>query len=222
MSKITRIQDQIKSPDRVSVYIDNDFCCGIRKRTFQGMNLSLGDELTCEELKEKESFFWKKTYNEASWEKEKVRLNKIKDLIEENRPDLSVIVAGFGAGSTELIKEHPDEKGIPDLNIVKKDNLDKIILKIEVTGTEVMRGSGYWIRPDKLDYAANHPEEIIYTALHYSEPHETIRFLKHIHGKQYNYKEKEIKGAVEHYCEFYDEDEEILTIDEFFIEIKGL
>lgn len=52
-SRITRITDQVSNSERVSVYINHEFCVGIRKRTFQGMNLEVGSEITCDELKEK-------------------------------------------------------------------------------------------------------------------------------------------------------------------------
>ncbi len=117
MAKITRISDQASNPDRVSVFIDGSFCCGIRKRTFQGMHLKVGDEISCDHLKEKESFYWKQSYGEAAWKKEKVRIDKVKNLIEGIDDRLLVKVAGFGADTDELIEKHPDEKGKPDLYI---------------------------------------------------------------------------------------------------------
>lgn len=85
-----------------------------------------------------------------------------------------------------------------------------------------MRGEGYWIRPDKLEYAENHPDETVYTAVHYTQPEELVRFIKHIPGKQYQYKRIEIRGAIEHYCIFHDRDEEVLTLEEFLEEIKNI
>ena len=222
MPKITRITDQVNKPDRVSVHIDGTFCTGIRKRTFQAMNLSVGSEISCEDLKEKESFFWKQAYGEDAWEKEKVRLNRIKEIIEQADDRLQVNVVGFGADSTKVIKEHADEKGIPDLDVVFKSNPDKVVMKVEVTGTEHRRGDDYWVRPDKIEYSENHPEENVWTALHYSEPNEVVRFLKHVNGKVYKRETKSIKGADEIYCIFNDGDEEVFQIESFKEELNKL
>ncbi|MEO6404890.1 MAG: hypothetical protein ABIY51_15995 [Ferruginibacter sp.] len=162
MPKITEISDQSSNPGRVNVFIDGQFCCGIRKRTFQGMNLSPGDEITCEELKGKENFYWKQSYGEAAWKKEKVRIDKVKNLIGVIDNHLLVKVVGFGADTLELIEKHPDEKGKPDLDISTNENPDVVLLKVEVTGTERLRGTGYWVRPDKLEYAENHPDEDVW------------------------------------------------------------
>jgi hypothetical protein len=219
MPKITRISEQQSNTERLSIYIDGEFCTGIRKRTFKGMKLKEGYEISCMELKEKENFFWKHSYAEEAWVKEKVRLDRIKELLENSDDRIDIRIVGFGADSTEIIKEHPDEKGVPDLNVYIK-NTDSIIMLIEVTGTETMRGSDYWVRPDKLQYAENHPDENVWTALHYSEPNELIRFLKHIPGKKYKQVTRPIRGADEIYCSFEDHDDEILTLEKFKVEFK--
>jgi len=38
------------------------------------MGLSVGDEISCDDLKEKENLFWKSSYGEEAWKKEKVRI----------------------------------------------------------------------------------------------------------------------------------------------------
>lgn len=222
MPRITKIIEQKNNPERVSVFIDNEFCVGIRKRTFQAMNYKVGDQITCEQLKEKENLFWKQSYQKiGAWEKEKVRIEKIKQVIEEIDPRIIVKVVGFGAESNEIIKEHPDEKGVPDLDIVLKSSPETVVMKVEVTGTESLRGEGYWVRPDKIEYALNHPDEIVWTALHYSTPKELIRFLKHIAGKDLKVETMNIRGAGEQFCVFYDGDEEVKTLTEFAVELKN-
>ncbi|WP_177735096.1 hypothetical protein [Flavobacterium inviolabile] len=222
MPRITRITPQASNPDRVSVFIDGEFCTGIRARTFQAMGLTVGSEITCAQLKENESFFWKKAYGEDAWEKEKVRLNKIKDIIESIDDRLQVKIVGFGADSNKIIKEHAEEKGVPDLDVVLKSNPSEVIMKVEVTGTEVMRGEDYWVRPDKLEYSENHPEQNVWTALHYAKPNELVRFLKHTEGKKYETVTKEIKGADEIYSVFNDGDDEVFDFDSFKEEVKKI
>lgn len=63
------------------------------------MGLYEGMNMTCEELKNKENFFWKQMYNEDSWKKEKVRLNKVKEYIKsiDINGKIEVKEVGFGA-----------------------------------------------------------------------------------------------------------------------------
>lgn len=220
MPTITRIADQWNSPDRVSVFIDGAFCTGIRKRTFKGMHLKVGDEISCVQLKEKELFFWKQSYGEDAWKKEKVRINKVKHLIESIDKRLVVNITGFGADSTRLIEEHPGEKGSPDLEISLKDNPVGAVIKVEVTGTERLRGSGYWIRPDKLEYAENHPNEDVWIVLHYAEPAELYVFLKPVSGKKYNRQAIEIRNAGEIMCVFNEGDAELYSQMAFCLHVK--
>lgn len=220
MPKITRISDQKANPDKVSIYIDNEFCCGIRKRTFQGMNLNVGDEISCAELKERENFYWKKSYGETAWKKEKVRINKVKEKIETVDERLLIKVVGFGADTDELIEKHPDEKGKPDLDIATKQNPDTVLLKVEVTGTERSRGTGYWVRPDKLEYAENHPAEDVWIILHFAEPEEKFVFIKPVPRKIYKTQTQEIRQAGEFMCVFNEGDEEIRSFDEFSAHLK--
>lgn len=221
MPKITEISDQSSNPGRVNVFIDGQFCCGIRKRTFQGMNLSPGDEITCEELKGKENFYWKQSYGEAAWKKEKVRIDKVKNLIGVIDNHLLVKVVGFGADTLELIEKHPDEKGKPDLDISTNENPDVVLLKVEVTGTERLRGTGYWVRPDKLEYAENHPDEDVWIVLHYAEPQELFVFIKPIPGKVYERHTIKIFDAGEIMCIFNEGEKELKSHGEFTKYIKG-
>ena len=70
MPVITEIRYNNPS-DRYWVYIDGQYCASIRARTFQGMNLIEGQEITCDDLIELEKFHWKNTYGQNAWEKEK-------------------------------------------------------------------------------------------------------------------------------------------------------
>jgi hypothetical protein len=222
MPKITTIEEQFHDPDRLSIFIDGTFCAGVRKRTFQATGLKVGDEITCEELKGKENFVWKQLYGKPAWKKEKVRIEKVSDLIKKTNENALVKIVGFGADSEELIKEHPEEKGKPDIDIMHKEKPDTTLIKVEVTGTERMReGSDYWVRPDKLEYAENHPDEDVWIVLHYALPSEKFVFIRPTKGKIYPRVKHEINKAGEIYCDFSDTDEEVKTYKEFSEHLKS-
>lgn len=117
MPNITNIVYNDKK-EKYWIYVDGEFCASIRKRTFSAIKIKVGDEISCEKVKELENFHWKNAYNVKSWEKEKVRLNKVKKLIEDIDPKLKVNIVGFGADTTEYIKNHPEESGSPDIEVV--------------------------------------------------------------------------------------------------------
>lgn len=219
MPKITKIREQNNNPERLSIFIDNVYCTGVRKRTFQAMNLKVGDEINCEELKERENYFWKQAYQDV-WKNEKVRIEKVAKLIEGIAENVLVKIVGFGADTEVLIKDHPEEKGKPDIDVMHKLNPEITLLKVEVTGTERMRGSDYWVRPDKIEYAENHPDEDVWIILHFSEPREIFIFIQPIRGKKYERKIISIRDAGEFYCIFNDGDEEVKTLVQFSEHLK--
>lgn len=200
---------------RYWVYVDGEYCTSIRERTFPAMGLEIGTQISCEEVKEREEFHWKNQYGKASWEREQVRLNRIVQIIEQIDDRIKVNIVGFGAGSVELMKEHPDEAGKPDLEVVLKADEAVAIVLIEVTGTETKRGSDYWIRPDKLEYCKNHPDQDVWIALHYQNPKEHVIFIKPDQSKEYNIIEIVIRGSTEHYVIFTDNSPELRSGKEF-------
>lgn len=214
MGRITRIQYKPEK-GRYWIFIDGNYCCSIRERTFPAMELSVGMALTCDELQEREKFFWKRHYDRAAWEKEAVRLGKVKALIDAIDPRAAAQVVGFGAGSTEFIAEHPKEAGRPDIEVVTTDARQLPLLAVEVTGTEQMRGSSYWVRPDKLEYVRAHPEQEVWLILHYAEPQERFVFIRPSRSKHYQPVEKVIRGAKEHYVEFTDDSPEVVPCELF-------
>ena len=218
MPVITRIAEQ-HDTERISVYIDGTFCTGIRKRTFQAMNLQEGDKISCEELKENENFFWKHAYKDV-WRQEKERINKVASLVQDICENALIKIVGFGANSETLIKEHPDEKGKPDIDVMQKGPPGTAILKIEVTGTQRMRGIDFWIRPDKLQYAEKHPEEDVWIILHFAKPKEIFVFIKPVMHRKYERHTKNIRGAGEIFCVFKPGDEEIRSLEEFSFHLK--
>jgi ribosomal protein L20A (L18A) len=176
----------------------------IRGNVFPGMKIKMGTEITCAQLIDFETYVYKRLYGPHSWEKEKVRINKVKEIIESIHPEVEVHIVGFGADSTDELSFHPEESGSPML--------------VEVTGTERMREidkSEYWIRPDKLKYIENHPEKNIWILLHFAEPVELIAYIKPIRGKNYNIEIETIREVHEKYVKLTDTSEETKSYEDF-------
>lgn len=219
MPRITEITYKPEK-QRYWVFIDGVFCTSIRERTFPALNLAAGMEISCEKIRELENFHWKNAYNKESWEKEKIRLNKVVNLIENIDIRFKANIVGFGASTTEYIKEHPDEPGSPDIEVVLNDT-GVIIIFVEVSGTEFMRGESYWIRKDKIEFIQNHPEKDIWVILHYSNIEEKFIFIKADLKKTYAVSSKTIKQATEYYVEFYPNSPELKSFQEFKSYLKN-
>ncbi|MEA0969649.1 hypothetical protein [Xanthomonas campestris] len=216
MSRITKIEHH-SDRDRYWIYVDGEYCCSIRGRTFPAMGLHVGQDIDCAEIEALEKFHWKNAYGQAAWDKEKVRLDRIKAMIEDFDPRLSVQVTGFGATTNEFIAHHPKEPGKPDLEVIVKGG-NRLLAAVEVTGTEHFRGGNprtYWVRPDKLAYAKNHSDQDVWIVLHYAEPEELIVAIKPDIAKKYLVKEITIREAIEHYVVFSDNDPERVALDVF-------
>lgn len=208
--------------ERVWIFVDNQYCCSIRARTFSAMNLKVGDEISCQQIQENEKFHWKKVYGVPAWEKEKIRLQKVKTLLESFDDRIAIKIIGFGADTNEMIAEHPKEPGSPDLEVILQNDPTIPLMFIEVSGTEIMRGQNYWIRPDKLAFSEKHPESNVWIVLHYSSPTEKFIFIKPIANKKYLRSEKFIRGSKEYYVEFNDQSEEVFNLQEFNRQLKKL
>ncbi len=219
MPKITKVVS-LKEKEKVAVYIDNKFCILVRERTWKVMKLKIGDEITCNDLIEKEKFFWKKAYGKQSWEKEKYRIARIKKWFEKYLEGVEVAEIGFGTNNTNEILSHPKEAGAPDL-LIRDKKSKKEIIHLEVSGTKYMRGNDYWIRPDKLNYIRNNPNKDIWIVLHYEKPIEKIIWIKpKLNNINKKIEDIEIRGVIEKYVIFRDGDEEIKSSQEFIECIK--
>lgn len=220
MPKITKVYSLPANPPKypeakVLNYIDGVKCTPVRERTWQAMNLKVGDTITCEDLKLQENFHCKNEYAKiGAWEREKTRLSAVKNYIESIDSRIEAVITGFGANSTELIEKHPDEKGKPDVEVIHK-NTKLLLIYVEVSGTETMRGSNYWVRPDKLTYAQNHSDDDVWIILHYALPQEKFVFIKPMSNKTYVHNEVVIRNSTEYYVFFDDSMEECKTSDEF-------
>jgi hypothetical protein len=213
MPTITRIEFKADR-ERYWIFVDGDYCTSIRSRTFPALNLKVGQSISCEQIKELESHHWKHAYGQSAWDKEKIRLGKVKALIESFDNRVFVEIVGFGADTNEFISGHPTESGKPDLEVKLRDG-GRILLLVEVTGTEFMRGTTYWVRPDKLKYSENHPTEDVWLVLHFLKPVEKFVFIRPTPKKQYAVSEIEIRGSIELYVEFSDSDQEVVSIEYF-------
>lgn len=225
MPKITKVYSMPPNPPRfpessVLVYIDGVKCRAVRERTWRAMGLKVGDEITCQELNERENFHWKRVYGASSWEKEKVRLQAVQKLLESVSSDIEIRITGFGAGNTDFIAAHPKESGRPDIEVCSRKN-GQIVMFVEVTGTERMRGSSYWVRPDKLSYAKNHPEADVWIILHFNLPEDKFVFVKPNPTTEYVVSNIEIRGSLEYYVEFNDSDSDVYTFDAFKRHVSG-
>lgn len=213
MPKITHIRET-SDKTRIRVFIDGEFCVQIRARTFSAMNLCVGQEISCNALKELETHFWKHSYGKAAWEKEKIRLDRVRDLLEWADERAEVVISGFGANSTEFIAGHLEQSGTPDIEVKFKGHNITVLL-VEVSGTEYRRGSDYWVRPDKLQYAQDHPDQDVWIILHYAKPREKFVIIKPKQDAIYTAREVTIRGAVEYYVVFTDSSDEITSLNAF-------
>lgn len=213
MPTITRIEYKADR-ERYWIFVDDEYCTSIRARTFPALDLAVGKTISCEQIKELESHHWKHAYGQSAWDKEKIRLGKVKELVESFDSRVFVDIVGFGADTNKFISGHPTESGKPDLEVKLRDD-GRIILLVEVTGTEFMRGTTYWVRPDKLKYAENHPTEDVWLVLHFLKPVEKFVFIKPNPKKRYAVSEMNIRGSIELYVEFSDSDQEVVPMESF-------
>ncbi|KVX03787.1 hypothetical protein ASL22_09205 [Alcaligenes faecalis] len=213
MPKITRIEYKADR-ERYWIFVDGEYCTSIRARTFPALGLTVDQTISCEQIKELESHHWKHAYGQSAWDKEKIRLEKVKELIESFDDRVLVEVVGFGADTNKFISGHPTESGKPDLEVKLRDG-GRILLLVEVTGTEFMRGTTYWVRPDKLKYSENHSTEDVWLVLHFLKPIEKFVFIKPNPKKRYAVSEMEIRGSIELYVEFSDSDQEVVSMEHF-------
>ena len=213
MSFITDIrQDPVNGG--YAIWIDGQFCCRVRERTFPAMGLQIGSEISCPQLIQRDNFHWKHSYGSASWAQENSRLKRAYDLIAWADHRVTVTTIGFGANSTEFIPEHATVPGFPDLAVHITDT-GVLVARIEVTGTEQRRGPDLWVRPDKIAYAQTHPEENPWIVLHYAEPKQTMFCVKPDPNLEYHHQEIPIRGSIEHYVIFQTDRPEIHDVYQF-------
>jgi hypothetical protein len=115
---------------------------------------------------------WKNAYQDK-WIEGFNRESFVKQFFEEK--GFIVEENGFQAMSTSYSFNYPDEPGIPDLKIINP--LTNKAIYVEVTGTTNLNDFDLiWIRPDKIEYARNHPELQIFLA-HVVDKKQLLRFI---------------------------------------------
>ena len=63
MPKITRIEYKADR-ERYWIFVDSEYCTSIRARTFPTLDLTVGQTISCEQIKELESHHWKHSYGQ--------------------------------------------------------------------------------------------------------------------------------------------------------------
>lgn len=211
MSAITQFKNTTDQ-QRVFIFLDGQYATSVRRRTFDGLNLRVGQKITKDEIDLRESLYWKTKYsNNGGWERENKRLDRITQCLEFCDERFVVKKTGFGAGSTEFIAQHPELSGSPDLEVTDAEG--NLITCVEVTGTERMRGNGFWVRPDKIKWARDNPNKPFWLALHYSEPKEMMFFHKPDPTK--NYETTQVKIGADHERFIVLSREDMLSVKEF-------
>jgi hypothetical protein len=185
------------------------------------MNLQLGAETSCDEIRFKEAHHWKLQYAKSgAWEKERVRIMRVLEVIENMDRRVAAKVVGFGANTPHLLLEHPDEKGRPDIDVVLRST-GRVLLSVEVTGTEQMRGQGLWLRPDKLEWAERHAGWEVWYAFHYARPTERIFFWRPAGEPPRGVREHRIRYSVERYVEIAEDDPGLMAVESFAIYLRA-
>lgn len=65
MPKITGIVPK-PTRKRIWIYVDGQYCCSVRDRTFPALNLQIGQEISCQKIQDLENFHWKYSYGQAA------------------------------------------------------------------------------------------------------------------------------------------------------------
>jgi len=157
--------------------------------------------------------FWKDRYNDGQWKGGVRRVKKVIAALQEKGLDATPYADD--ALSEEYIKATSHERGEPDVKIAFKDR----IVLLEVTGPDINipATSGLWFRPDKLEYAENHPELEVWGAHIIEGPPALIRFIQFTPGmnKKYPTVRPTIRGTTETFKEIPANDTNILTLQQF-------
>lgn len=210
-----------KDGERVFIDLDGQYAISVRDRTFDGLGLQEGMEITKGEIRERDLFFWKNKYQKnGGWEREELRLKRVEDGLRHCDERFVITRTGFGAGSLEFIARHPQASGSPDLSV--SDSEGNLIVCVEVTGTERMKGRAdeFWVRPDKIRWARDNPGIESWVALHYAQPQERMIFFRPEPGREYPVEERLIGDSRERFAILTRED--VIVPNAFVEEIRAL
>jgi hypothetical protein len=188
MSKITQIQN---TGQRVVVYVDHKFCVSIRPDVWKLMNLHEGSEITCSELKRKETFYFKKTYMLSSWSSEKERVDDVVKWLTKYLPEVEI--KRIEQDEETMINEF--HKMEPNLSLLLKGTKTEFIA-IKVLGADVQVGTHHWLRLDAIEYIKENPSRDIWIAACFKYPKLNITWIKLKQEKEYCDSDKDKEGFV--------------------------
>lgn len=177
------------------------------------MGIDVGTEISCDEFKKREAFFFKERYRNH-WPLEQRRLKRVAAKLKELDARAGVEVVGFGANTDELIEKHPDVTGAPDLRLVEGCGQTEV-LRVEVSGTKKRRGDSFWVRPDKIEFARNNLDVDYFIILHYEQPEEEFVYIRPCVDTEYEVHEEVISGVRERFVIFNREDDEVISEADF-------
>lgn len=224
MPRITNIQplpQEGSGDNRLLIWVDGEPCVRVRARTWPAFGLTVGSEASCDELRERDAYHWKFQYQAVgAWDKEQYRVRRVRQAVETIEPRVAAKVVGFGTGDPRLLPFHPVEHGRPDIDVVVAAT-GEVVLSIEVTGTEQMRGTGLWLRPDKLEWAMRHPAAEVWYAFHYARPTERLLFWRPQEDSRHDIREEMIRYSVERYIEIPEHSQGVITAAAFGVHLRS-
>ena len=166
--------------------------------------------------------FWKKKYGPLSWKAGSTKEEKVKDIIEEECK-CTCELTGLGAGKTDFLegsaKSQGYEKGESDIRVNDTN------IGVEVTGPNVDyvgKAAGLWVRPDKIQYAINHPEKdswvvhVLKKNFYMRAIHFDASFVNDYQNQKFEIVRPQIKGSVETYVEIPANSEHVLNVENLF------
>ena len=151
----------------------------------------------------------------AHGKKEKIRISKVIKWFHKYIPEVEIISVGLGADTNDYLHDvHSANKGAPDLSL-RIPNTDTEIISLEVSGTEKMKGQGYWIRKDKVDYIKDNRHKDVWIVLHYQVPKEQYVWVKIDSNKSYKTVNINIKGVIEYFIVLHKNSNDIISSSDF-------
>ena len=169
--------------------------------------------------------FWKKKY-EKSWKMASSKEEKVKGII-ESECNCKCELSGLGAGKTAFLSgaatSRGHEKGESDIQVNDTN------ICVEVTGPNVDyvgKWAGLWVRPDKIEYAINHPEKdcwvvhVLKKNFYMRAIHLDESFIEDFKNDKFKIVHPTINGVKETYVEIPARSEHVIDIKNLFYTIK--
>jgi hypothetical protein len=216
MSKITQVQ-QDNETRRILVYIDYRFCASIRPDVWDAMELKDGDEITCSQLHQKEKAVYNKYEKRDRNYSNKQALKRIVRWFDKYIATLDAKIIDFKFNNYEF--DYPSYRHDQNISLfIRGTNTELITL--EVTTSEIQRGSHHWVNADKIVYAQSQSKRDGWVVLYYKYPVEKLIWIKP--QPKIIYKTEEvIKGLKRPFVFFKNDSSEIYSSPKFFEYIQA-